>query len=85
MMMISFVLSAIKTMRIVEGSTLIEEKKIGPTCEVHQVWAPKYYVQNSGTIKYEMPVESTQKLPVKVHVYLILLHFEQGPNHSDFG
>jgi hypothetical protein len=36
---------------------VIEEKKK----EVHQVRAPKYYVQNRATIKYEMPVEPTQR------------------------
>jgi hypothetical protein len=58
--MMSMSLSAVETTCVVEGSTLIEKKK-GSTCEVHQMQAPKYYVQNNGTIKYEMPVETTQK------------------------
>jgi hypothetical protein len=49
------------------------------------IHAPKYYVQNSGTIKFEVHVGATAKMYLgKVHVYLIHC-FEQGPkNHSDF-
>ncbi len=50
-------LSDVGTTRVVEGSHWSKKEKR----EVHQVRAPRYYVQNNGTIEYEMPVECTQK------------------------
>ncbi len=50
-------LSDVGATRVVEGG-YCDRKKKG---KVHQVRAPKYYVQNHASIKYEMPVEPTQK------------------------
>jgi hypothetical protein len=58
MMMMS--LSGVETICVVEGSSTLMIEKKRTTCEVHQMQAPKYYVQNCASIKFEMHVELVQ-------------------------